>query len=282
MQPSATDISTKATEMYLDLLGGCLSRTVIPEFYEPFTRPSRPIFRMLFPPLRRFLNSKGIELVRPYRMTPEMRLSGTDFPWPPDAETMIGTKRLLNLRYCVRTVIEDQVPGDFIETGVWRGGACIFMRGALRVYGDTSRTVWVADSFEGLPKPDPKYPADNDDKFWTFDALRVSLEQVKENFARYGMLDDRVKFLKGWFKDTLPTAPIEKLAILRLDGDMYESTMDGLKALYDKVSPGGFIIVDDYYCVKGCQTAVDEFRDERRIRDEIFNIDGMGSYWRKS
>jgi O-methyltransferase len=195
---------------------------------------------------------------------------------------MIGTKRLLNLRYCVRTVIEDQVPGDFIETGVWRGGACIFMRGALRVYGDTSRTVWVADSFEGLPKPDPKYPADNDDKFWTFDALRVSLEQVKENFARYGMLDDRVKFLKGWFKDTLPTAPIEKLAILRLDGDMYESTMDGLKALYDKVSPGGFIIVDDYYCVKGCQTAVDEFRDERRIRDEIFNIDGMGSYWRKS
>lgn len=268
--------------MYLDLLGGCLSRTVVPEFYEPFTGPGRPIFRVLFPSFRRFLNRKGIELVRPYRMTPEMRLSGTDFPWPPDAETMIGTKRLLNLRYCVRTVIEDVVPGDFIETGVWRGGACIFMCGALKVYGDTSRTVWVADSFQGLPKPDPKYPADKEDGLWTFEALSVSLEKVKENFARYGMLDDRVKFLKGWFKDTLPMAPIEKLAILRLDGDMYESTMDALKSLYDKVSIGGFIIVDDYCSVKGCKTAVDEFRNERRISDAIVNIDGMGSYWRKS
>ena len=99
------------------------------------------------------------------------------------------------------------------------------------------------------------------DKHWTLShTIAVSLDEVKANFSRYGMLDQPVHFLKGWFKDTLPTAPIERLAILRLDGDMYSSTFDALKHLYPKLSRGGFVIVDDYH-IDACRKAVTDFRE---------------------
>lgn len=196
--------------------------------------------------------------------------------------SMIGRKRMDNLQSCIETILEENVPGDLIETGVWRGGATIFMRGMLAAYGCNDRTVWVADSFEGVPPP--SYPQDAGmvlDKSW-LPVLAVSLEKVQRMFKRYDLLDEQVRFLKGWFKDTLPGAPIERLALLRLDGDLYESTMDGLNALYDKVSPGGFIIVDDYNAVKACKQAVEEFREARGIHDEIVGIDFAAVYWRKS
>ena len=112
--------------------------------------------------------------------------------------------------------------------------------------------------------------------------LAISVEQVEENFRRYDLLDDQVKFLKGWFSDTLPTAPIEKIAVLRLDGDMYASTMDALEPLYDKVPVGGYVIVDDYGAVKACAEAIHDFRDARGITDELVEIDWAGVYWRKS
>lgn len=210
----------------------------------------------------------------------ERRSQGQD--WPVIAHTMIGMKRLNNLQYCIEQVVADGIPGDFIETGVWRGGSVIFMRGMLKAFGIVDRSVWVADSFEGLPPPDPqKYPEDANDTHHTYDFLRVSKESVQENFRAYGLLDEQVKFLKGWFKDTLPTAPIDKLAILRLDGDMYESTMDALNALYSRLSPGGFVIVDDY-CIKNCAAAIADFRRDNKISDEIIDIDGTGVFWRRS
>ena len=161
----------------------------------------------------------------------EKRRLGHD--WPSMAHTMIGQLRLHNLRELAATAINQNIPGDFIETGVWRGGACIMMRAVLKAFGDTSRRVFVADSFEGLPKPNAElYPADTGDRHHQFPQLAVSLEDVQSNFAKYKLLDAQVVFLKGWFKDTLPGAPIAQLAILRLDGDMYESTMDALHALW--------------------------------------------------
>ena len=182
---------------------------------------------------------------------------------------------------CVTDVLRRGVPGDLIETGVWRGGSVIFMRAILAAYGDAARKVWVADSFEGLPPPDPRYAADAGDVFHGFEVLAVSLEQVKANFARYSLLDERVQFLKGWFKDTLATAPIGPLAVARLDGDMYESTMDALRPLYPKLSVGGYLIVDDYGTVPGCKQAVDEYRKEHGITEPIIDIDGWGVYWRR-
>ena len=160
---------------------------------------------------------------------------------------MIGLKRMENIEFCVKNIIADKIPGDLIETGVWRGGATIFMRALLKVNNVDDRVVWVADSFEGLPKPDEdKYAADKGDKHHTKEELAIGVEIVKANFEKYGLLDDQVKFLVGWFKDTLPTAPIKKLALIRLDGDMYGSTMDALVSLYPKLSPGGYLIIDDW------------------------------------
>jgi len=203
--------------------------------------------------------------------------------WPLNGYTMIGTKRMNNIRYCAEQVLKNNTEGDFIETGVWRGGAVIFMRAILHAYGDKNKKVWVADSFQGLPKPDSeKYPDDEGDDLYTVEQLRVSLEDVKANFQRFGLLDEQVSFLKGWFKDTLPDAPIEKLSIIRLDGDMYESTMDGLCNLYPKLSPGGFIIIDDYGAIPACAKAVQDYRKKQGISEEIKEIDWSGRFWQKT
>ncbi len=202
--------------------------------------------------------------------------------WPSRAHTMIGRKRLENVRSLTESVLGNQVPGDLIETGVWRGGACILMRAVLDAYRVTDRTVWVADSFEGLPAPDEdRFPADKGDTFHTYADLAVSLEQVQSNFGKYGLLDEQVRFLKGWFKDTLPSAPIERLALLRLDGDMYESTMVALEHLYPKLSVGGYVIVDDYQVVPACRQAVTDYVNAQGFVPTIEEIDGVGVFWRK-
>lgn len=207
------------------------------------------------------------------------RLEGRD--WPTYAHTMIGMKRLDNLQFCVEEVIQKQVPGDLIETGVWRGGATIFMRAILKAYEVTDRIVWVADSFAGLPLPDAeRYPVDAGDRHHEFSELIVSLERVQENFRRYDLLDDQVKFLKGWFKDTLPDAPMERLAVMRLDGDMYGSTWEALENLYPRLSSGGYCIIDDY-ALEGCHRAVDDFRAQQGIGAPLEQIDWTGRYWRK-
>jgi hypothetical protein len=208
------------------------------------------------------------------------RLEGRD--WPKLAHSMVGMKRLDSLQLCVESALRDRVPGDLIETGVWRGGASILMRGILQAYGVRDRRVWVADSFAGLPPPDAtKYPADAGDVHHENRLLAVSLEEVRENFRKYGLLDDQVRFLKGWLKDTLPGAPIERLAVARLDGDMYESTIDALRALYPKLSPGGFLIVDDYGAIPACRRAVADFREEHRITEPVQTIDWTGVWWRR-
>ncbi|MFA7241633.1 MAG: TylF/MycF/NovP-related O-methyltransferase [Sulfuricellaceae bacterium] len=199
------------------------------------------------------------------------------------AHTMIGQVRLDNLHQCLDAILADKIPGDLIETGVWKGGATVFMRGWLMAHDIRKRRVWVADSFAGLPKASCAEDCLGMDlSADAFPYLAVSQEAVESLFARYDLLDNKVKFLKGWFKDTLPTAPIKKLALLRLDGDLYESTMDSLNNLYHKVSPGGFIIIDDYGALNACKTAVDEFRARHAIREPLEIIDPCAVYWRKS
>ena len=210
----------------------------------------------------------------------ELREYGWD--WPSVAHTMIGRKRLKNVQTLVEEVLRDKIPGDFIETGVWRGGACIMMRAVLNAYNVNDRKVWLADSFEGLPAPNiAEYPADEGEVFHEYSVLSVSVEEVKKNFQKYGLLDDQVKFLKGWFKDTLPTAPISELALIRLDGDLYESTIQALDALYDKLSKGGYVIVDDYHVVEGCRLAIHDFLAAEDISPALIEIDGVGVYWKK-
>jgi hypothetical protein len=206
------------------------------------------------------------------------------------AVSMLPLARFNNLQSCLIDVIERGVPGDLIETGVWRGGATIFMRAVLKAYNIAERAVWVADSFEGLPEPDAeRFP--NEAKAHQGAVMKkayrhfaVSLEDVKRNFQAYGLLDDQVHFLKGWFKETLPTAPIERLAVMRLDGDYYESTWDALTNLYDRLSVGGYAIIDDYgeETWTYCRQAVEAFRRQRGIDDPLIRVDSKCSYWQRT
>jgi len=207
-----------------------------------------------------------------------------------NAVSMIPLARFDNIKNCIENTLHNGVPGDLIEAGVWRGGATIFMRGVLKAFGVVDRLVWVADSFEGLPEPDPDlFPLEAKVQSGPvmqkeYHNLAASLEEVRRNFTAYGLMDDQVKFLKGWFKDTLPAAPIGALSLMRLDGDFYESTRDGLNSLYGRLSIGGYVIIDDYgedswtYCRK----AVDEFRSERHIEDPLIAVDSKCSYWRRT
>ncbi|WP_208459105.1 TylF/MycF/NovP-related O-methyltransferase [Paraburkholderia sp. BCC1876] len=198
--------------------------------------------------------------------------------------TMCDSVLLDNVVELARVTIDEQVPGDFIETGVWRGGVTILLRAALNAFGDRGRSVWVADSFAGLPTPDPA--VDLREAIWhhlmgAVGGLRSDLASVRESFARAGLLDRRVRFLPGWFADTLPAAPIERLALMRLDGDWYESTRVALDALYSRLSPGGFVIVDDYGLPTGCARAVDEYRAAHGIDAPLTRVNGQAVYWRK-
>lgn len=275
-------VTAGAQELYLDLLEKTLLFTLWPEPLIPvealnYRRPAPA--RFLVAAVSKVLRSVGFQLTRIKRPTTQEKIEGR--VWPGFADTMIGAKRLQNLRSCVETVLRDEVEGDFIETGVWRGGSCIYMRAILAVQEVNNRRVFVADSFEGLPQPEPEtYPMDSGDTHHAHSYLAVSKEQVEENFRKYGLLDDQVVFLKGWFKDTLPSAPIEKLAVLRLDGDMYGSTMDALENLYPKLSSGGFCIVDDY-SLPGCKQAVHDYLEHNGLEVDIQEIDWTGSYWRK-
>jgi len=198
------------------------------------------------------------------------------------AHALSAMSGLNNLHQCVEAVLNDDVYGDLMECGVWRGGLCVLMRGILKAY-DSDRTVWVADSFQGLPETETNLK----DAIWQellrpINCLSVPLEEVKDIFQRYDLLDDQVKFLKGWFDDTIPTAPVNKLAILRLDGDYYDSTIVCLEHLYPKVSPGGFVILDDYGLLTGEKNAVDEYRAKHGITDRMIQVNDQEYFWRKS
>jgi O-methyltransferase len=260
-----------ARALYLDLMKQVLTRnlTIDQEVRDIYPRRLAGLFA-------KAARKKGYRLVAP--VTPHVREIGADWPAPANAETMIGLVRLDNLQHCVETVLSDHIPGDLIETGVWRGGACIFMRAVLAAWGDTDRVVWVADSFQGLPKDDGRDPGD---MHHTFEVLAVDAETVRNNFKRYGLLDEQVQFLEGWFADTLPSAPISQLSVLRLDGDMYGSTWDAISALYPKLAPGGFLIVDDYGAVEGCRRAIHDYREANNITEPIEEIDWGGVFWRK-
>jgi O-methyltransferase len=278
VQPPSLD---EPQRLYLELLKRTLTRFVLgQETWQPVDPPGDPLKRLLFAPCAALVSAAGLRLARRARFDPALREEGRD--WPADAETMIGLRRLDNLEATVVDAVRRGVPGDLVETGVWRGGAVIFMRGVLRALGDTSRRVWACDSFAGLPAPDAgRYPKDAGDPHHTFPQLAVSIDEVRANFARYGLLDDQVKLLPGWFRDTLPRAPIERIAVLRLDGDMYESTIVALDSLYPRLSPGGYLIVDDYGAVPGCREAVDDYRRAHGVHESVHPIDWTGVYWRR-
>ncbi|MEW5871902.1 MAG: TylF/MycF/NovP-related O-methyltransferase [Chloroflexota bacterium] len=276
----AVQLREEQSELYLTLMKRCLTNYIYGEAeYKPIIKPRGGVSSWIV----HFFRNLGIGIVCFKPFDEQLRIDGRDWPPPPFAHSMIGLKRLDNIQFCIEDILSKDIPGDLIEAGVWRGGAIIFMRAVLKVYGVKDRIVWGADSFQGLPKPDvKKNPHDKGWNFYRIEELSVSLDVVKRNFVRYDLLDDQVAFLSGWFSQTLPTAPLGRLALIRLDADMYGSTMDALTHLYPKLSNGGYVIIDDYGAVKACRLAVDDFRKNNDIKDDIISIDGFGVYWKRT
>ena len=219
----------------------------------------------------------SMSLVRRVPYASKRRNTGND--WPMFGYSMVGRERLDNLQFCVETVLNEAVPGDFIETGVWRGGACMLVKRMLQVHQVTERKVWLADSFCGMPIPTDE--RDGPD-LSEVGILAVTADQVRRNFERFNLLDNNVRFLEGWFADTLPNAPVNQIAVLRLDGDHYHSTMDALIHLYHRVSPHGFVIVDDYGSWESCRRAVHDFFEKDHEIPKFEKIDDTGVFWRKT
>jgi O-methyltransferase len=207
----------------------------------------------------------------------DRRLRSAGIDWPLHGLTMVGSARLADLQSCVETAVRDRVPGDLIEAGVWRGGASILMRAVLDSLGATDRAVLVADSFEGFPAIDT---SENDGVDYSYEFLAAALDDVRDNFARFGY-NRGVEFVPGLFEETLPRLTDRTFAVVRLDGDSYSATNAGLHSLYPALSPGGYMIIDDYGVVEGCRRAVDDFRSEYRITEPIERVDWVCVRWRR-
>jgi hypothetical protein len=214
-----------------------------------------------------YLYLGGAEPFARYRTLAARRYHQFRWRIPEDSRphTLLGRRKLDRLERIVVDCLERGVPGDLIEAGVWNGGAAIFMRAVLAAYGDRSRRVWLADTFAGIPAS--RRPAGDPVDAWP-DRWVAPLARVRQAFARYGLLDRQVRFLRGDFARTLHRAPLRRLALVRLDADSYESTRAALEALYPRISPGGYLYVDDWH-LPGCRAAVLEYRRAHGIVEPI-------------
>lgn len=276
---SSDPIPQAASELYLDLMKKLLTRVIFARSIERHTiRATGPKSKLLWG-LNRYTKRVNLEFVRlvPTSVSDYVESGREAQRRAEDAETMLGIRQLDQMQRCMVDVLENNVPGDILEAGVWRGGMTIFMRAVLKAYQDVERKVWVVDSFEGLPPID----REKDTFDWDEGNLAASLEEVQSYFARYGLLDEQVCFLKGFFCDTLPDPRISKLAILRVDADLYTSTKEVLSALYPALSVGGYAIFDDYQNLPDCRRAIDEFRQANGVTEEIHPIDQRAVYWKK-
>lgn len=200
------------------------------------------------------------------------------FDWPLQGLTMVGLKRLDDLQECVESVVDEDIEGDLIEAGCWRGGASIFARATLDVLGDEGRTVYVADSFEGFPASSDKQS--DRERLSAIDFLAVPQEEVRANFARFGC-ERGVTFVPGFFEDTLPSLSERTWSVVRLDGDTYDATWFALEQLYPRLSVGGYLIVDDYGALNECRQAIDEFRDVHGVKEPLEEVDWTCMRWRR-
>lgn len=154
------------------------------------------------------------------------------------------------------------------------------MKAILRDRENATRSVWLFDSFQGVPKP--SWEQDEEDRHWQYDHIfAVSEDEVSKNFRMFDLMDARVQFRKGLFSETVPNAAdLCKIAVLRLDGDMYESTRICLDQFYPRVSPGGFVLIDDYFILPNAKRAIDDYLSENSINVRLRQTDWNGAYWR--
>lgn len=208
--------------------------------------------------------------------------------WP---YTFIGYTNLCQVYDVIGELERGNIKGSIVEMGCWKGGCGAFMALSVKKHGG-QRDVWLFDSFEGLPgftkedaaKAKIKDVSIVEKKDILKSSPGVFKAEINDAQEIANKLKVKVNVIKGWFQNTLPQAKkdIGKIALLRLDADLYESTKYCLEELYDSVSEGGIIIVDDYGSWKGCNKALHEFLAEKNINNCLLYYPyGGNAYFRK-
>ncbi len=275
---------------YLNLLKGALldehyieNELRIQQLVRHLEEGSRPSPIQMADPLR--LLRRDAEVLTALRHAGRLRDESDQlvsyFPW-----TTMGRVRIDHLEQALDLVRTGNVPGDLVECGTGRGGGAIFLRGYLEAYFLARPTVWVVDAFRGSPRSDTGAPLNDDRELPVpgggagFPLLQADLNMVRDGFARFDLLDDRVRFVEGDLDQTLPSAPIDQIALLRIGDDLGQAVGDVLDRLYDKLAIGGVVVIDDYVD-DACRQAVDDFRARRRIPEPLEHVDWAGAWWRK-
>ncbi|MBS1735998.1 MAG: class I SAM-dependent methyltransferase [Bacteroidetes bacterium] len=202
--------------------------------------------------------------------------------------TMTSDERLVALSRAIEYIIKNNLEGDIVECGVWRGGSMMLAAKRLIALKNISKKIFLFDTFDGMPPPEAHDTSainniaastllENSDKdegnnVWCYSAL----DEVKKNISTTGYPGEQVFYFKGKVEDTLPEKSINKISLLRLDTDWYESTKHELEHLFDRVAEGGIIIIDDYGHWTGAKKAVDEFIEKRKLKIFLNRIDYTG------
>ncbi len=191
--------------------------------------------------------------------------------------TAVLPLRLGNLRRLAREIDRARVPGDIVECGVYNGGSAALMA-SVGVRSPLDRTIWLFDSFEGLPQPTERDGAEARTCGWW---CHGDLAKVRAVLDRMRIPESRCRIVKGWFHDTFPSAEVGDIALLHIDADWYDSVRLCLERFYDSVRPGGYVVIDDYGHWEGCRRATDEFLKGRGIDVTLTRVDYTGRYFRK-
>jgi len=202
---------------------------------------------------------------------------------------LVSPARKLATVMLTKLAVETCAPGDVVETGVYTGGTAAIIMRVLMEYDECNRKFFAFDSFQGLPQLDRADTATGqvyERGHGLPGDFAASREDFEANLKHLSAWDDRIRVTKGWFNESIPTVSIEKIAFLRLDGDLYASTITVLRLLYHRVMSGGIVYVDDYGSFAGCKAAVDEFRSEHGIESPMHEVDEGGRrfeavWWRK-
>jgi O-methyltransferase len=196
--------------------------------------------------------------------------------------SMTSLDRMYALFKSVIYVVDNNIPGDFVECGVWRGGSSMLIAETLKLMNQTDRKIYLYDTFEGMPEPSSKdtkiRKSEDPKKIWESEQKNggwcaVSLEEVQSNLQRTNYPFSNLIFVKGMVEDTIPTTAPDTISLLRLDTDFYDSTYHEFVHLYPRLSHKGILIIDDYGSWKGSRDASDQYFKENNIHLLLHRVD---------
>lgn len=235
----------------------------------------------------KILRKLGFEVVPYFKFPPDLDREATEIIRAVRPYTMTSIERIFALIEATRYIVRADVPGSIVECGVWRGGSMMAVAHTLKQLGKEDRDLYLFDTYEGMTRPseiDIDYKGEvavktfmqkkrsEESSSWCY----ASIEEVKRNLYSTGYNHERMRFVKGRVEETIPGSAPERIALLRLDTDWYESTRHELHYLFPRISRGGVLIIDDYGYWQGCRKAVDEYLSQNNVNILLNRIDDTG------